>query len=162
MRIFPCKLPATKAHIDHALMSWNVIWRFLRAQIVGFLHLVLRTIVEVRPVWRGNNGVLRVEEKFGRIDTSCTDTCPDLGAGIVCGVAIEVPTMPILPWLRWHGDLRIQVITFTGLIPPIYLERHRAWQGEMNNMELLTSPPTLQDLTIAIQACLDSIRTIVL
>merc|ERR1712061_188911 len=115
VRILRCKLRSPETHVDHALMCGDMIWRFLCAQIMGLLGFVLRTVVEIRPVWCNDDGVLRVEKQLCRVDPCCPHTPPDQGTGIICRVPVEVATMAILPWLCWHGDLDVQVIAFAGL-----------------------------------------------
>merc|ERR1712187_50380 len=67
--------------------------------------------------------------------------------GIIRRVPIEVPTLAVLARLSRHGNLRVDVAPFPGLVPPVDLHRHPTRQGDVENMERLALPARLKKLS---------------
>jgi len=74
-------------------------------------------------------------------------TPPHRQPGVICSIAIEIPTLPILVRLRKHRNFRVDVTPFPCLIPPIDLHLHLTRQGDVENMKKLPLPAWLKKLS---------------
>lgn len=88
--------------------------------------------------------------QFALFDTVVAQALPDFQAIIVCWIAIEVPTMPILSWLLRHVDPCIYVVSLSCLHPTVDLDIDLCGQRQMHDMELFPRPAILHGCSIHI------------
>jgi len=114
------------------------------------VELTLRAIVEVRPSRRIDGRLGTWEDELPLRNTGATHPRPDLRSGIITGIAVEIPTVPILARLSTHGEPNIHILALLGLTPSINLQNHAERQLNMYDMKRLACPAVLHDCALAV------------
>merc|ERR1719189_2427010 len=104
------------------------------------LELALGAIIEVGPSCGIDGRLGTREDELTLRNASAAHPCPDLRPGIVTGIAIEIPAVPILARLGAHGEPHIHVLPLFGLAPPVDFQGHAEGQLNVDDMERLAHP----------------------